>query len=615
MSRDWSFDAKDVVRRAVDIVDLVGQYLQLRRSGRNYVALCPWHDDSRPSLQVNPERQSFKCWVCDIGGDVFSFLMKMEGVTFPEALEMLADRAGVELAPHRPAAPSAEGQVDFKRQLYQVMAWAADQYHNLLLRSPEAAVARDYLRERGISDESVARFKLGFAPDAWTWLADRGSSAGFSAQALETTGLLARREGATGHYDRFRGRVLFTIRDTQARPVALGGRVLPALASTSPAKYINSPETPLFSKSNLVYGLDLARETCSRTKRVIVVEGYTDVIIAHQAGFTNTVAVLGTALGERHIRLLKRYADQIVLVLDGDEAGQRRTDEVLELFVANQVDLRICTLPDGLDPCDFLLGRGAESFAGLIDGAVDALEHRLTKLSGADARSGTHAAHQALEQVLGTLAKAPRLTAASSSAARLREEQILHRLSRLFEIPEEVLRERLRTLRGLSASRISRAEHEENANVGLPELDAWERELLELITQVPQCIERVLQRLGPDQIGSELCRQIVLTCRDLWENEGEIEFSRLLLAFDDQAMKSLLVDLDERGREKHGDRCEERLEALLESFVRRREEGYRRQQLAALRERRIDDQQGVEILLEAIQRGRARHSISDSTDG
>ncbi len=352
MSSGLASDAKDRVRQAIDIVDLVGDYLQLRREGRGYKALCPWHDDSKPSLQVNPERQTFRCWVCNIGGDVFSFVMQHDKVTFPEALQMLADRAGI------PLTNSAGQGHDEKRLLYQAMAWAEEQFHACLL-SPEGEAARNYLVDRHIEPENWNKYHLGYAPDRWDWLLERARGTRFGPKVLETVGLVGQRRSGQGYYDRFKGRVLFSIRDPQGRPVGVGGRVLPGSTDVQAAKYVNSPETPLFSKSNLLYGLDHAKDTLAKGRTALVMEGYTDCLIAQQHGFGNALAVLGTALGERHIKLLRRFVDRIVLVLDGDEAGRKRTDQILELFVAEQMDLRILTLPDELDPCDFLLQRGA----------------------------------------------------------------------------------------------------------------------------------------------------------------------------------------------------------------------------------------------------------------
>ena len=376
MSFGSSFDTKEQVRQATDLVDLVSRSIQLRRQGRMYVGLCPWHDDARPSLQVNPDRQTWKCWVCDVGGDVFSFVMKREGVDFPEAIRILADRAGINLSPqgHKKATP---GGPDDKQTLYRAMAWAEEQYHRCLLESPEAEPARRYLDERGIQHESILRFHLGFSPPGWQWLLDRARTTTFSPAVLDAAGLLGKTQDGQRHVDRFRGRLIFSIRDTEHRPIAFGGRILPQLSATKEAaKYINSPETRLFTKSNHLYGLDIVRAATKSDPHIIVVEGYTDVIMAHQQGLNNVVAALGTAVGERHVSILRRFADRITLVLDGDEAGQRRTNEVLELFVAAQVDLRVLTLPSGLDPCDFLRDHGRAAFDELLLHAVDALDHK-----------------------------------------------------------------------------------------------------------------------------------------------------------------------------------------------------------------------------------------------
>ncbi|MGD0900561.1 MAG: CHC2 zinc finger domain-containing protein [Thermoguttaceae bacterium] len=461
MSLGSSSDVKEQVRTAIDIVDLVGGYVQLRRQGRGYAALCPWHDDSRPSLQVNPERQSWKCWVCDIGGDVFSFVMKMEGVEFREALSMLAERAGISLAKARPAGgPSGAVPAPFDKQtLYRAAAWAEQEYHRCLLESPEAEPARKYLQERGITPASIERFHLGFSPVDRDWILRRAGGEAGRARTLETVGILARPSGGGSPYDRFRGRLLFSIRDVQGRPVGLGGRVLPVEKGDSPhlperpegcsaqmgtvpffhqAKYINSPETPLFTKSHLLYGLDLARDAVRKSRTALVMEGYTDVIVAHQYGFENAVAVLGTALGENHVRILKRFSERIVLVLDGDEAGQKRANEVLELFVAQQVDLDVLTLPDGLDPCDFLHQRGAEAFAELLaNRVVNALDHAFqTATRGVDLDRDVHGATQALERLVGILAKAPRLRHDTTREDRLREAKFLQRFSVLFRVDE-----------------------------------------------------------------------------------------------------------------------------------------------------------------------------------
>jgi DNA primase len=603
-----AFDAKEQVRQAVDIVDLVGGYIQLRRQGRNFVGLCPWHDDSRPSLNVNPDRQSWKCWVCDVGGDVFSFVMKAEGLEFRETLELLAEKAGITL--HQPGqggqddSQPSNSPANDKRVLFRVMAWAEEQFHRCLIDAPEGEPGRKYLAERGISPESVRRFHLGYAPQSWSWLRDRIRATEWSAGLLERLGLLRRKEVGGEHYDWFRGRVMFSIRDARSRPIAFGGRVLPQLAGERDAKYINSPETPLFSKSREMYGLDMAREAISHEHNVVVMEGYTDCIMAHQNGLTNVVAVLGTALGEGHLNLLRRFTDSITLVLDGDDAGRRRTNEIIDallaLFVKNQVDLRILTLPEGLDPCDFIATHGSDAFRKLLATAVDALEHKfLSVTQGLDISTDTHRAAQAVEQVLASLAQF-RSAASSdaSTAVLLREQQMLGRVARQFRLPEEQLRTRLVALRRAAKPRQAAQRSPETAAtpkhpVRIADLTACDRLLLEVILSEPQNIPRIASLVAAGDVESPFVRQVYLTCLRLSQAGQRADFQRLLAEFDDPALKSLLVDLDDSSSSKPAAEPERLLQDLLAAFQRRQQQSERRKALAS--SQRNDDQALAEL--------------------
>ncbi len=639
MAFDSSFDAKEQVRQAIDIVDLLGKYnLPLRRQGRGYVTLCPWHDDTRPSLQVNPERQSWKCWPCDIGGDIFSFVMKMEGVAFPEALAMLADRAGIKLQkpsrddgpsaagePSSPGGPSLPGGID-KRTLYKASAWVEDQYHDCLLHAPEAEPARKYFQERGISAESIERFRLGFAPLDRDWILKRAGGSSKRAKVLETIGVLRRSSAGGSLYEFFRGRGLFAIRDAQGRPVGMGGRLLPGVESFLPGKYVNSPETPLFRKSHLLYGLDLAKEAIhkSKNKTALVMEGYTDVIIAHQFGFNNAVAVLGVALGETHIKILKRFVDRIILVLDGDEAGQKRTNEVLALFVAQQVDLRILTLPDDLDPCDFLQQRGAEAFAQLLaTGTVDALDHAFRSATrGLDLDRDIHGASQALERLIEILAKAPRLRPDTTSEDRLREEKFLQRFAALFRVSETEVRRRLTALRrrmqdkGPTMAMAAPVSPEPAWRPG-ETIDAYEREFAELLVVYPDTWLAARAAIALTALTSSALRRIYETgCRLL--DVGVLpDFDRLILEFDDPSLKSLLVDLDEQGRAKGSRMAEpaELLKELFKAFQRREVEKQQPGQLVALRGQNLDNDQEIDLLRKIVQQEKSRQGISDPMEG
>ena len=571
MSAPDAFDFKEQVRAATEIVDLVGSYVPLRRNGRIFAGICPWHDDAKPSLQVNPERQSFKCWVCNIGGDVFSFVMKIEGVEFREALQMLAERGGVRMPTRGQAIGNSHaenGDTD-KQSLYRAVAWAEEQYHRYLLEAQDAQIAREYLVSRQISDDSIRRFHIGFAPNRWDFLCSRAESTDWSCQQLERAGLVARRDRGDGYYDRFRGRVMFSIRDTRARPIAFGGRILPELANDRTAKYINSPETSLFSKSKEFYGLDLARGSVAKSGELVIMEGYTDCIMAHQHGIDNVVAVLGTALGERHIPVVRRYSDSIVLVLDGDEAGRKRASEILEVFVANQINLRILTLPNGEDPCDVIASQGSESFRQLICEAVDALEHKLrTMTNGLDLTRDTHRSTQAVEEVLSTLAKARPGAGVASSTVLLREQQMVSRIARQFRLPESHLRERLVSLRRQSAGQTSSARPDQYSQTNrqgeatakwLP----WERELIELILLDPDICSSVVDIVDPAAIESPIARKFFTMAVTAWRAQEANVFRRVMDGLEDVHEKSMLVSLDEQSLAKANSDTKRRVTDLL----------------------------------------------------
>ncbi len=627
-------DAKEQVRQAVDIVDLMGSYMAMRRQGRGYVALCPWHDDTRPSMQINPDRQTFKCWPCDIGGDIFSFVMKIEGVDFREALDMLADRAGIDLAPQRKQGDH-DSQFD-RRNLYKAMAWAEGEFHQCLLKSPEADVARQYLLERGINDESIQRFQLGFTPAKWDWLLGRARQAGGAPAVLERVGLVAKRQTGEGFYDRFRGRLMFSIRDARSRPIAFGGRVLPGVGESNPdrpeAKYINSPETPLFSKSGQLYALDLAKEGITSEQGIVVMEGYTDVIMAHQHGITNAVAVLGTALGERHVPLVRRFTDRITLVLDGDEAGQKRTmqilDELLALFVAQEVDLQILTLPTGGDPCDVIASHGSEHFRQLLSTAVDALEHKiaavtngLASVTGNSAPS-THASAQAVEEILGTVARAFPTGGSASSVSLIREQQVMSRLSRQFGIGEETVRTRLTALRREQTSR--NRPRFSNPQQPAPEanqrserlvLTAWEKELLELLMHQPEVLPQLDEGLPAEAISNAFCRCVYEQSLELHRAGSAPTFVQLMLATEDNEEKNLLVECDELGQEKSSSDTEQRVKDLLALVANQKQQAWQHSQLAELNKNRLDPEHEQEVLAELFNTYKRRQAGSSPTDG
>jgi DNA primase len=603
-------DVKEQVRQATDIVDLVGRSIALRRQGRIYVGLCPWHGDTRPSLQVNPDRQTWKCWVCDVGGDVFSFTMKQESCDFREALQMLADRAGIQLT-NRPQHKAEPGSPEDKNTLYACCEWAARQFHECLQNSDAAKPARDYVQERAITPASVERFNIGFAPDQWTWLTDRAKSTPYSPKVLEAAGLIGQSERG-GYYDRFKGRLIFPIRDTQGRTIAFGGRVLPGNTDPRAGKYVNCPETRLYTKSDTLYALDVARNHCAQLRQLIVVEGYTDVILAHQHGVGEAIACCGTAVTERHIRTLKRFADTIYLVLDGDEAGQRRTNEVLELFVAAQVDLRIMTLPDQLDPAEFVVERGGEAFRGLLTSATDALEHKIRIATrGIDLVRDTHRANQALEDILSTIARG--LPPGSIDSANLRAHQLLARLSRQFQLADGDVRSRFAQLRRSVKGRVDGPEPTPGEPAfKLSALSTCECELVEVLDLHPELVPVALAEIAEEDLESEAAREILRAYRTREEAGQSLDFVAVLGDLENASLKSLLVEIDELAQRKSAKATFDapaRLRTVIRRFHEVHEQREHLETQSALEQRVFNEQEEIDVLQQLVARKKRQQGI------
>ena len=602
-------DLKERVRDSVDIVELIGTYITLRRSGKGLVGLCPWHDDSRPSLQVNPDRQTFRCWVCNLGGDVFSFLMKMEKLEFREALEQLADRAGI---------PLSRGQAatsDRKADLHRVLGWAADRFSDYLQAAPEAHDAREYLKKRGLTEETIHRFGLGFAPSSWDWLLRQASAAGIGTGLLTATGMTVERQDRSGHYDRFRDRVIFPIRDPLGRCVAFGGRVLPG-ASPESAKYINSPETRLFSKNTMLYGLDTAREAMSRTRRAVVVEGYTDCLAARQVGIDDVVAVLGTALGEKHAKLLRRYVERIVIVLDGDDAGRRRTDEILDVLLAEPVDLRIVRLPAGADPCDFILDHGRDAFESLLEGAVDPLDYRLEE---AVARLPPDASDEALlgavESVLSALANVSPRSPISPSQRRLREDQVIGRMVRRFGLSRDVLRARILELRTQRPSHPSPHESSGAMNMLPNKLPAWDREVIEVLVGVPEGAGLVIREVEASELESHAGREVLEAARRLHDDGRQVALQNLLLEIADPRLQSMLVAVDEETLRRGPVDFQTRIDHLRDALRRRSAERQAHASARQLKTSRLDPNSEAALLEQLVVQRRDAQGMANPKDG
>jgi DNA primase len=345
----------ETIRVQTDIVALVSEYLSLKKSGQNFVGLCPFHTEKSPSFAVNPAKQFFHCFGCSAGGDIFHFLSKIEQISFSETVRRLAQKAGIAIPPPRAFAEAGQKVDKEAEAIYQINELAAETFHRNLMDRPEAQIARKYLEGRGISKETIKGFLIGFA------LPGRGEMMG---QIKTSTTLLEKacliKKGETGFYDYFRNRIIFPIRTLQEKIVGFGGR---ALDETAPPKYLNSPETPVFTKGKHLFGLNLARGK----KSLIVVEGYFDAISLHQAGFSNVVATLGTAMTQDHVRLIRRFSEKVTLLFDPDRAGVEAAVRVAPLFIENELEAKVVSLPKGLDPDLFIRKEGKDAFVKKLE--------------------------------------------------------------------------------------------------------------------------------------------------------------------------------------------------------------------------------------------------------
>jgi len=360
-------ESLDRVKQAADIVEVISAHTDLRRAGARWTGLCPFHDERTPSFSVDAQEKLYHCFGCGVGGDVIKFVEEKDGLGFAEAVELLADRYGVELEREQED-PRAEARRQQRRRLEQLLERVAAYYATYLWESPEAGKARDYLAERGLGEEALRAFGVGYAPSAWDKILVRGQQAGFSVQELHGVGLVQRgREGK--EYDRFRSRIMFPIRDRRGRTLGFGGR---AMRSDQGAKYVNTAETDFFHKSQLLYGVDKAKAAIAKATRAVVVEGYTDVLALHQAGVEETVAVMGTAITGEQVAALSGMVEEVVLALDADSAGQEAMLRAQRVAAGRKMRLRVAAMPAGEDPAEMMAETGgAERFRALIDAAVE----------------------------------------------------------------------------------------------------------------------------------------------------------------------------------------------------------------------------------------------------
>ncbi|MBE0537774.1 MAG: DNA primase [Phycisphaerae bacterium] len=561
-----SFDHGTInrVQQANDIVDVISEHLSLERKGKEFAGLCPFHTDHRPSMFVNPGKQIFKCFACGAGGDVIKFVQMREQLTFVQAVTRLAERAGIAL-PSAPRRSRAEGPDDGPHGdpavVARVNAWAQKFFVKSLLDEQTGAAARTYVASRGLSEVSMAAWGLGLAPEGWDNLLKAARARNIPDAMLLQSGLAVSRDEG-GLYDKFRNRLMFPICDVTGRVIGFGGRTL----GDDPAKYMNSPATVLFDKSNALYGLDKARQQIAGGGTAVVVEGYTDVIMAHQAGRQNVVAALGTSFTEGHARVLRRYAKRIVLVFDSDVAGMEAANRALEVCLSQRIDIKLAFVTEGKDPCDYILSEGGEAFERLVENGTDVMAYKWQRLQDGLAGSDTIADRQRItEEYLRTVATAMAAGRTDPIAAGL----IGGKLSQIVGLGED---ETLRLLARLSG-RMGRGgvkvpNQKVSASAGAPGPQAVQQEVLEVLLCSPDLWESVRDRIGVEDFDGGTLREIGQAIVGACADGGRPGIADVLARVESQEAAGLAVELEQSGASKG--RFAERLEESVELLRSRR---------------------------------------------
>ncbi|MFZ0035079.1 MAG: DNA primase [Sedimentisphaerales bacterium] len=548
------------VQQANDIVDVISEHVNLVKKGREMVGLCPFHEDHRPSMNVNAAKQIFKCFACGAGGDVFKFVQMRENLSFSQAIERLAERAGIKLRPRTPdnRHQTPDSDVDPNR-LAKVNEWAAKYFQENLHDEKKGKLARDYITKRQIPQDSVKKWRLGLAVNSQNDLLKAANAKNIPVKLLEQAGLVVGQAGS-GFNDKFVNRLMFPITDVTGRVIGFGGRAMEGEV----AKYINSPTTALFDKSNTLYGLEQARHKIVSSGTAVVVEGYTDVIMAHSKGCDNVVATLGTSFTPGHGRILRRYAKKVVLIFDSDTAGMEAANRALEVCLAQRIDIALASVPEGKDPCDFLLATGKDRFEQLINEAVDVFQFKWNRLTESFGRDETFTGRKAaIEEFLQTIATSLR----SGNLAAIDKGLIVNRLSKIIgldskEINAELSKRITRTAKTASYN----VENQKVRSVDLGDgfFAIAQREILEVLLNEPKLFKIVKQKIAVEDFDVPVLRQTASILFETLNTCPETSLAEILARAESPEAGSLIVELAQSGEAKGN--FESRLAGALDAI-------------------------------------------------
>jgi len=532
------------VQQANDIVDVVSEHVNLVKKGRELVGVCPFHSDHRPSMYVSPVKQIFKCFACGAGGDVFKFIQMRENLTFPQAVERLAEKVGIKLKPIKYTGKGQKSAPDVDpNQLARVNEWAAKYFQANLKDKQKGKAARDYVAERQINQESVDKWRIGLAIGGGNDLVRAAAERNIPMDLLGKAGLVV--GGQSDYKDKFINRLMFTITDVTGRVIGFGGRTL----DNAPAKYMNSPATVLFDKSNSMYGLEQGRLSMVSTGQAVVVEGYTDVIMAHQVGCNNVIATLGTSFTAGHGRILRRYAKNIVILFDNDVAGNEAANRALEVCLSQHIDIKLATVPQGKDPCDFVLASGREEFEKVISSATDVFRFKWDRLKGNFENDQTLAGNKAaIEEFLQTIAVA----ISSGKLPAIDRGLIVNRLSRVIGLNTKQINTELdkRIARSVSSAAGIVNSKVVSADLGKGLYATAQREILEVLLNESRFFDSIKEKFSVEVFDVPVLRQIAEILFEKYSQQRDVTLATVLSATESAQLSSCIVMLAEAGEKK-----------------------------------------------------------------
>ncbi|MFW6007285.1 MAG: DNA primase [Halanaerobiales bacterium] len=518
-------DFKEKVKNSVDIVEVISEYVDLKKVGKNYKGLCPFHQEKTPSFTINPEKQFYHCFGCGVGGDVYEFMMEIENITFKESLNLLSERAGLQ----PPSRTNKQKEYYNKRdKLFNINNLSARFYHYLLLNKDVGKKALSYLNKRGFTEKDIKKFELGYAPDRWKSLLNFLVKKGYQKEELVKAGLIRKKN--SNYYDRFRGRIIFPIFNIRDEVLAFGARLLDE-ENTDMPKYLNSPGTLIYNKGNNLYGINWAKSSIRKTGEAIIMEGYTDVLTAHKAGINNTVASLGTALTRSQAKVLNRLADIVYIAYDADTAGAAATLRGLDILKKSGLKVKVINLPEGEDPDDFIRNNSKKDFLNLQNKALSLIDFKINQIIGdkdgdnLEVEDKVNLSHNIIKVL-------------SSIEDPIEQDVYIQRIAEKMKLDKELIKNELKKVKKKDKNNKKRYNKNINNTKSLSSIIKLERKIIKFYIDFPEYRKDIIKRIKP-QFFSNNYKKVA---KWLWSNYSQ-SISTDVKKLEDEKIKSIIMSL------------------------------------------------------------------------